>query len=102
MPWGQVPGNQRFTASDDLGTAGKPKRVFLISMESEASTAGVLYLRDGTASGDTAFVTCQGNAGSGNIFDLGHNGIRFPKGCYVQCGATSGVTYAVIVYQEEQ
>ena len=100
--YGQVPGNERFTGNDDLGRTGNPKRVFFVSMESEASTAGVLYLKDGTSTGADTFATLIGNAGSGNIFDLGGNGIRFPNGCFVQVGRTSGVTYAVIVYQEEQ
>jgi len=99
---GQVPGNQRFTASGDLGRSGKPKRVFFVSMASEISTAGVITLRNGTAVGSTAYANLEGNAGSGNLFDIGHNGIRFEAGCYVHCSATSGVTYAVIVYQEEQ
>ena len=100
--YGQVPGNQRFTSSGNLGRTGKPKRVFLVSMASEISTAGVITLRNGTAVGSTAYANLEGNAGSGNIIDLGDKGIRFEDGCYVHCSATSGVTYAVIVYQEEQ
>lgn len=100
MEFLQIPGNQRFTASGDLGRAGKPKRVYLVSMASEASTAGVLKLRDGTSTGGTEYIGFEGNAGSSNAYNLG-KGIRFENGCYVHCGATSGVTYAVVVYHEE-
>lgn len=98
----QVPGNEYFEASGDLGVKGQPKRVFFASILSEASTGAVLTLRDGTATGDSAFVTLNGSAGSGSLHDLSHTGIRFPRGCYVHAGAESGLTNAVIVFQEEQ
>ena len=101
--FGQVPGNSRFTAGGNLGRAGKPKRVFFISMASEAGTAGILSLYNGTsASGEKYLGDLVGVAGSGNCMDLGCNGIRFEYGCYIGAGAASGLSYAVIVYQEEQ
>lgn len=101
--WGQIPGNSVITTSGVLGNSGKPKRVFFVSIVPEAATAGVLALYNGTGTGDDKFVgDLVAPAGTGALFDLGDKGIRFDKGCYVSCGATSGVSYAVIVYQEEQ
>ena len=100
---GQVPGNSRFTAGGELGRSGKPKRVFFISVASQASTAGTLALYNGTsASGDKYVGDIGATAGSGGLYDLGGHGIRFENGCYVACSANSGVSYALIVYQEEQ
>jgi len=98
---GQIPGNQRFVASGDLGRSGKPKRVFLIATKSIAATASVLSLHNGTSASAEEFIGFEGDMGSRNVYELGR-GIRFPNGCYVACGAGSGTTYAVIVYQEEQ
>ena len=67
MPFLQVPGNEYFEASGDLGNSGKPKRVYFVSMLSEANTGAVLTLRNGTATGDSAFVTLNGVAGSGSV-----------------------------------
>ena len=100
---GQVPGNERLTESGDLGLTGKPKRIFYVVVGPEAATAGVLALHNGTSTSDDKYVgDLVATAGTANLFDLGHNGYRFPAGCYVSCSATSGVSYANIAYQEEQ
>ena len=103
MPY-QIPGAQRITAGSAIGASGKPKRVFFVSMACNASTAGTLTLYDAASAASTAniFVTLIGQAGSGNIFDLGGEGIRFPNGCFAECSANSGIAFAVIVYQEEK
>jgi hypothetical protein len=92
-------GTQRFTASGVLGRERQPKRVFFVTMASEASTAGVIHFKSADASGDI-YATVIGEAGSGNAVDLGS--MYMPQGCFIQLGSTSGTSFAVVQYHEEK
>lgn len=80
------------TADVECSTAGKPFRVFHMSVLS-GGTAAVVSLKNNGASG-TVYATCKASVVSvSNEFDFGTNGILFPQGCYIDVdGNTTSVT----------
>lgn len=82
-----------YTTSDtEAVTAGKPVRVFHMSVLS-GGTAAVVSLKNSGSSG-TIYATCKCSVVSvSNEFDFGVHGILFPQGCYIDVdGNTTSVT----------
>ena len=81
-------GTVRLTSSALL-LEGKPTRVYSIQFAS-AGTAGIVNLRDGSASGDI-WLTETGTASTGKDFNY-ENGLYFANGCYAEL-TTTNVSY---------
>lgn len=74
-------GTKQLTASGEVGTAGKPIRVYSFSVLS-GGTAGTSTLKTNGASGTTLFTYLCSTVSVDNIFDFGTAGMFFPQGCY--------------------
>ncbi len=77
-----VVGTQCFTDATDvaIGMAGKPVRVFSLSVTSDG-TAGVCILRNGTSTGGTPFTQLDGTI-SKTVIQNWNEGLLFPAGCF--------------------
>lgn len=89
---------KQLTASGEVGTAGKPVRVFSFSVLS-GGTAGTATLKSGGASGTTLFTYTCSVVSTDNIFNLGDAGMVFPLGCYWTKDTNS--TDIKVNYQQE-
>lgn len=92
-----LPGPQRVTSDAQVGTAGKPIRVFYVELVS-SSTASTLSLEAGSGSG-SAWSQIDGVA-SQSVSRSYPGGLLFPSGCYAECDAN--ISYATIIYTEER
>lgn len=95
MSMNLLPGDELFTA-DGLISGGHTVRIFSAHIISGA-TAGVVNLRDGSASG-TIRKTLTGTVSDGKTFNFA-GGLRFENGCYYDEDAN--VTSTNIVYSRE-
>lgn len=86
------------TASGEVGTAGKPVRVFSVSALS-GGTAGVSTLKNNGSGGTTWITMTCAAVSTSTQFDFGEKGIRFPNGCYWTKDANT--TSVVVSYREE-
>lgn len=93
-----LPGTKRLTADAELGTSGKPLRIFSVCIHSAGSGASTAAFRNGTLSTDDAYFTVDGIADQTVMANFA-GGIRFPNGCYVDLDAN--IEYATITYTEE-
>ena len=84
MPTIQNSGSQLLTADGVVGVSGRAVRVFSVHIIS-GGTAAVVSFKNGTAAGDTSWVTETGTISTGKTVDFGCNGILFPAGCFVDC-----------------
>lgn len=82
MPSGRLSvGSVNFQGADQsVGTAGRPIRVFSLSVTSDG-TAGVAILRNGTTTGGTAFTQLDGTI-SKTVIQNWNEGLLFPLGCF--------------------
>jgi hypothetical protein len=81
------PGTQLITTTDAaVGTSGQPCRVFSVGLLSDG-TAGVLILRNGTSTGDTAVLQIDGTINKMSTPIDFANGVLFPRGCYMDADA---------------
>ena len=92
-----VPGTIRYTGDSAVGTSGKPIRVFSIHLVSGAS-ASTTTLKNGTGTGDTAWVQVDGLANAGVTLNFA-GGVRFPLGCYLD--ADANISFATVTFTEE-
>lgn len=81
-----LPGTQSVTTTDlALGVAGRPTRVYSVSLISD-TTAGTLKLRNGTTTGGTLYIQVDGVISKGATFDS-TEGVLFPSGCFMDADA---------------
>ena len=92
------PGSQILTADGAVGVSGKPVRVYNATWLS-GGTAGDLVLRNGTAAGDTAYVTIAG-AISDTVTQEWEGGLLFPAGCFFD--KDTNVTHVVVSYEMDR
>jgi len=77
------------TADGNLSTAGKPIRVFSLTVVSASTAGAALY--NGTSISGTARVSIDGVASRSNTQNF-EGGLLFPDGCYVDLvGASQAV-----------
>lgn len=74
-------GTKQLTVSGEVGTAGKPIRVYSFSVLS-GGTAGTSTLKTNGSSGTTLYTYLCGTVSVDNYFPLGTKGMLFPQGCY--------------------
>lgn len=91
-------GQKTLSASGVLGVSGKPVRVFGYTMRSNATSAGVVQLYDGTDANGQERWKGSGNIDDGSVEVFPRVGKYFPTGCYV--ALDSGVTYADFDYEQ--
>lgn len=77
----QTGGTKQLTASGEVGTAGKPIRVYSFSVLS-GGTAGTSTLKTNGSGGTTLFTYTCAVVSTDNIFNFGTKGMFFPLGCY--------------------
>lgn len=74
-------GTKQLTASGEVGTAGRPIRVYSITVLSGGS-AGTSTLKNNGSSGTTYFTYLCSQVSADNLFTFGAKGMLFPNGCY--------------------
>lgn len=74
-------GYQVAVADAAILSSGRAVVIYGVNVVS-GGTAGVLVLRNGTTTGDTAVITVTGTINSGVIRSFGGNGVIFPNGCF--------------------
>lgn len=74
-------GTKQLTASGELYTAGKPVRVYSISVLSGA-TAGTSTLKTNGSSGTTLYTYTCPVVSTDHVVSFGTTGMFFPQGCY--------------------
>lgn len=93
-----LPGSQRITTSDSaIGPAGKPIRLFCVSLISGA-TASVLSLLDGTSTGGSQQVSITGTISTGVVINFA-GGLRFPNGLFAD--VDTNIASATFVFDYE-
>lgn len=93
-------GHQISTSSADLGTSGKPKRVFSLTLQSKVGGAGRLILHNGTAGTDPETARVDGVSDAQVVVNYGNQGKFFPAGCYLELD--SNVQYVDVDYEQVQ
>lgn len=91
----QNAGTQLVTVDAAVGSSGIAVRVFMIHIIS-GGTAAIVSLRNGTASGATAYVTQTGTISTGATFTYGLQGMLFPAGCF--CDVDVNTTSVAVTY----
>ena len=100
MNW-NLPGNSLVTDDAIIGTSGAPKRVFSLHIVATSGGAASVSLFNGTDDTGTERLKLTTSAASkGNTFDA-HMGIRFNNGLFLEPN-DGNLSYALVVYQEEQ
>lgn len=93
----QEAGSVLISADGAVGTSGAATKVFAIHIISDG-TAGVVILRNGTGTGDTAFVQETGTINTGKTIVYGNKGYLFPAGCY--CDVDSHALTTLVSYAQ--
>jgi len=83
-------GSQYFSSASLTNAGAYPTRVFNLSTLT-GTTAGIVKLRNGGATGDI-YVTLNVAASNGANQDFGEQGVLFPDGCWVGFGGASAAT----------
>lgn len=88
------------TADTNIG-GGKPTRIYCAHVISGAGGGGLLNLRNGTSASATEVIRESGTTNTGETFDYGYEGYRFPAGLFADF-ANANVVSALITYIIEQ
>ncbi len=89
-----LPGSQRIVADGVVGVAGKPTRLYCVSLVSGGSVS-VLSLLNGQDASGTQYVSITGTASTGSVTNFA-GGLRFPNGLYADVDANIGSATFII------
>jgi hypothetical protein len=89
--------SKQLTASGEVGTAGRPIRIFSVVALSGASAGSSTFKTGGSGGTTWLTLTCP-TVSASNVWYF-EEGIRFPSGCYWT--KDSNTTNVVVTYYEE-
>ena len=92
--------SQLVTADLAVGTSGLPTRVFQITSLCDATPRTVI-LCNGTTTSATIYWSKLGTESVSVTTEFGEEGLFFPKGCFADVVAATGVS-SVITYRQEE